>query len=76
MNFLDYCREKSIQSILVEGGTKTIEAFIREVEVQEIIHIESNEALGRGISAPTLDENDAKQFAIGHDNQWKIQLGK
>jgi diaminohydroxyphosphoribosylaminopyrimidine deaminase/5-amino-6-(5-phosphoribosylamino)uracil reductase len=76
MNFLDYCREKSIQSILVEGGTKTIEAFIREVEVQEIIHIESNEALGRGISAPVLDENDAKQFTLGVDNKWKIRLGK
>ena len=76
MNFLDYCREKSIQSILVEGGTKTIEAFIRKVAVQEIIHIESNEALGRGITAPALDEKDAKQFALGVDNQWKIQLGK
>ncbi len=75
-NFLDYCRTKSIQSILLEGGTKTIEAFMQEIAVQEIIHIESNEALGKGISAPVLDENDAKQFTLGVDNKWKIRLGK
>jgi riboflavin biosynthesis pyrimidine reductase len=71
-----YCQEKSIQSILIEGGAKTIEAFMQEIVVQEIIHIESREALDSGISAPHIDEIDAKKYSVGANNNWIIQLGK
>ncbi|MEN9958924.1 MAG: Diaminohydroxyphosphoribosylaminopyrimidine deaminase [Bacteroidota bacterium] len=76
VNFMAYCQEKSIQSILIEGGAKTIEAFMQEIVVQEIIHIESREALDSGISAPHIDEIDAKKYSVGANNNWIIQLGK
>lgn len=74
--FMTYCQENSIQSILIEGGARTIETFMQEVEIQEIIHIESNEALDSGIAAPHIDEIDAKKYSVGSNNSWRIQLGK
>jgi diaminohydroxyphosphoribosylaminopyrimidine deaminase/5-amino-6-(5-phosphoribosylamino)uracil reductase len=74
--FMDYCEEKAIQSILIEGGTKTIEAFIQEIDVQEIIQIESTEVLGSGISAPNIELTDARTYQLGSDNHWKVQLGE
>jgi len=74
--FMGYCEEKAIQSILIEGGTKTIEAFIRDVEVQEIIHIESTEVLGSGISGPQIHPEESESYKLGTNNRWSIQLGK
>lgn len=74
--FMGYCEEQAIQSILIEGGTKTMEAFMQEIEVQEIIHIESTEALGSGISGPNIHLGDAKSYQIGTDNRWNVQLGE
>jgi diaminohydroxyphosphoribosylaminopyrimidine deaminase/5-amino-6-(5-phosphoribosylamino)uracil reductase len=74
--FNEYCQEKAIQSILIEGGTKTIEAFIKQVTVQEIIHIESNDVLGSGIPTPRIDEVNAKEYKLGPDNRWIIQLSE
>jgi riboflavin biosynthesis pyrimidine reductase len=75
-NFMTYCQENAIQSILIEGGTKTIEAFMQEILVQEIIHIESDDVLGSGISAPYVEEIDARKYTLGSDNRWIIQLSK
>lgn len=74
--FMAYCQQHSIQSILVEGGSKTIETLMEKIEVQEILHIESNEALDSGIAAPHIDEIDAKKYRVGPNNNWIIQLGK
>jgi len=74
--FMSYCQEKAIQSILIEGGTKTIEAFMQEIPVQEIIHIESDDVLGSGISVPYVEEIDARKYTLGSDNRWTIQLSK
>jgi riboflavin biosynthesis pyrimidine reductase len=73
---MGYCEEKAIQSILIEGGTKTIEAFIQEIDVQEIIHIESTEVLGSGISGPNIHLSDARSYHLGTDNHWKVRLGE
>jgi diaminohydroxyphosphoribosylaminopyrimidine deaminase/5-amino-6-(5-phosphoribosylamino)uracil reductase len=74
--FMGYCEEKAIQSILIEGGTKTIEAFIQEIDVQEIIHIVSTEDLGSGISAPNIQFVDERTYQLGSNNHWKVQLGE
>jgi diaminohydroxyphosphoribosylaminopyrimidine deaminase/5-amino-6-(5-phosphoribosylamino)uracil reductase len=74
--FMGFCKEKAIQSILIEGGTKTIEAFIQEIDVQEIIHIESTEVLGSGISAPNIQFVDERTYQLGSNNHWKVQLGE
>lgn len=72
--FMVYCGNNSIQSILMEGGAFTIEAFLREIEVQEIIHIESNENLGVGIAAPTIEIKDSIILKLGQHNHWHIGL--
>jgi diaminohydroxyphosphoribosylaminopyrimidine deaminase/5-amino-6-(5-phosphoribosylamino)uracil reductase len=72
--FMGFCKEKAIQSILIEGGTKTIEAYIQEIDVQEIIHIESTEVLGSGISAPNIQFVDERTYQLGSNNHWKVQL--
>ncbi|MHA8075096.1 bifunctional diaminohydroxyphosphoribosylaminopyrimidine deaminase/5-amino-6-(5-phosphoribosylamino)uracil reductase RibD [Aquirufa sp. TARAVU-A1A] len=74
--FMGYCKEKAIQSILIEGGTKTIEAFIQEIDVQEIIHIESTEVLGSGIATPNVPFVDERTYQLGNDNHWKVRLGE
>ena len=74
--FMGYCKEKAIQSILIEGGTKTIEAFIQEIDVQEIIHIESTEVLGSGIATPNVQFGDEITYKLGNDNHWKVRLGE
>jgi diaminohydroxyphosphoribosylaminopyrimidine deaminase/5-amino-6-(5-phosphoribosylamino)uracil reductase len=72
--FMAYCQQNLIQSIFVEGGTKTIEAFLTEVEVQEIIHIENSQLLQTGIAAPQIDMPTASIYQIGPNNRWQIQL--
>jgi len=66
-----YCYAQGIQSILVEGGTKTIEAMMGKIEVQEIIQIESDIELKEGIAAPKLPKEDVQSYQIGTHNRWK-----
>jgi riboflavin biosynthesis pyrimidine reductase len=66
-----YCYAKGIQSILVEGGTKTIEALMEKMEVQELIQIESDLELNEGIAAPRLANEDFQSYPIGSNNRWK-----
>lgn len=47
-------REKGINSVLVEGGRKIHESFIRQRLFDEIRVIKGSMILGRGISAPQL----------------------
>ena len=74
--FMVYCQQNAIQSILVEGGTKTIEALMAAVEVQEIIHIESTEQLGTGVPAPHIGEMEGNTFTLGISNTWHVGLSK
>ena len=69
--FMRYCYAKGIQSILVEGGTKTIEALMEKMEVQELIQIESDLELNEGIAAPRLANEDFQSYPIGSNNRWK-----
>ena len=70
-SLMRYCYEQGIQSILIEGGSKTIESFIAHIEVQEIIQIESDLELNEGIAAPRLSEEDFQIHHIGSNNRWK-----
>jgi diaminohydroxyphosphoribosylaminopyrimidine deaminase / 5-amino-6-(5-phosphoribosylamino)uracil reductase len=52
---LDYLFEKNIHSILVEGGPKTIRAFIKAGFYDEIRQIQNNQLIiERGIEAPKI----------------------
>lgn len=74
--FMEYCQRNAIQSILVEGGSKTIESLIARFEVQELIQIESNQPLGYGIKAPQLNRLSDTAYTIGQNNHWHVQLPK
>ena len=68
---MQYCYEQGIQSILIEGGCKTIESFIAHINVQEIIQIESDIELFEGIAAPRLSKEVCQPYHIGSNNRWK-----
>lgn len=66
----NYCYSHEIQSVLVEGGTKTIEQFVAANMVNSYIRIESQVTLGAGIVGPTIDLPWENLGIIGETNTW------
>lgn len=77
-SILDYCYQNNIQSIMVEGGTRTIDQFYTAGLIHEIWKIEKQIKLGEGILAPIFkDVLFEKKFMVGQDNIWsKAKLPK
>ena len=75
---LTYCYRNNIQSIMVEGGTRTADQFYTAGLIHEIWKIETKLQLGEGILAPTFpDVVFEKKFIVGQDNIWlKAMLPK
>ena len=74
-SILTYCYQNNIQSILVEGGTRTANQFYTAGLMNEIWKIEKQIKLGEGIPAPILtDVVFEKKFMIGQDNVWSKGL--
>lgn len=72
---LTYCYQNNIQSILVEGGTRTANQFYTAGLMNEIWKIEKQIKLGEGIPAPILtDVVFENKFIIGQDNVWSKGL--
>ena len=72
---LTYCYQNNIQSILVEGGTRTANQFYTAGLINEIWKIEKQIKLGEGIPAPILTDVVFKnKFIIGQDNVWSKGL--
>jgi diaminohydroxyphosphoribosylaminopyrimidine deaminase/5-amino-6-(5-phosphoribosylamino)uracil reductase len=70
-SILDYCYQNNIQSIMVEGGTRTANQFLTAGLINEIWKIEKQIKLGEGILAPILtDLVFEKKFMVGQDNIW------
>ena len=70
-SILDYCYQNNIQSIMVEGGTRTANQFLTAGLINEIWKIEKQIKLGEGIPAPILtDVVFEKKFMVGQDNIW------
>ena len=70
-SILDYCYQNNIQSIMVEGGTRTANQFLTAGLINEIWKIEKQIKLGEGILAPILtDVVFEKKFMVGQDNIW------
>jgi diaminohydroxyphosphoribosylaminopyrimidine deaminase/5-amino-6-(5-phosphoribosylamino)uracil reductase len=72
---MDYCFKNNIQSILVEGGTKTLESFSNAGLGDEILKIKSNILLHHGIESPFKDSQWEKIEQVGSDNLW-LQIKK
>ncbi|MFL0162167.1 bifunctional diaminohydroxyphosphoribosylaminopyrimidine deaminase/5-amino-6-(5-phosphoribosylamino)uracil reductase RibD [Aquirufa salirivi] len=62
--------EKGLISILVEGGAKTLEAFLQSNFVDEIWKQEKDSTLGKGIAEPQKSINWKNGIQIGEDNIW------
>ncbi len=74
-SILTYCYQNNIQSILVEGGTRTANQFYTAGLMNEIWKIEKQIKLGEGIPAPILtDVVFENKFIIGQDNVWSKGL--
>jgi diaminohydroxyphosphoribosylaminopyrimidine deaminase/5-amino-6-(5-phosphoribosylamino)uracil reductase len=68
---LTYCYKNNIQSIMVEGGTRTANLFYAAELINEIWKIETKLKLGNGLLAPTFpDVVFEKKFIAGQDNIW------
>ncbi len=74
-SILTYCYQNNIQSILVEGGTRTANQFYTAGLINEIWKIEKQIKLCEGIPAPILtDVVFENKFIIGQDNVWSKGL--
>lgn len=72
---LTYCYKSNIQSIMVEGGTRTAKLFYAAGLINEIWKIEKQVQLGEGILAPIFSNvKFEKKFIVGNDNIWSRAL--
>ncbi len=64
-NIIHYCNENKLTSLLVEGGSKTLEHFIEADLWDEIFSIKNpNIHLTKGVSAPKLPSNASLKNTI------------
>jgi diaminohydroxyphosphoribosylaminopyrimidine deaminase/5-amino-6-(5-phosphoribosylamino)uracil reductase len=67
---MKYCQKENIQSILVEGGTKTLEGFYAAGLADTILQIQSGVSLQKGIKSPFQDLSWELMVQVGSDNRW------
>lgn len=65
---IEKCYELGIQSILVEGGSKTIQYFYEAQLIDELFRIESTLTLNKGIEAPNFIVQYTDKLQMGLDN--------
>jgi diaminohydroxyphosphoribosylaminopyrimidine deaminase/5-amino-6-(5-phosphoribosylamino)uracil reductase len=70
LGIMKYCQNQGIQSILVEGGTQTLEAFYAAGLSDEILKIQSDINLEKGIKSPFRDFSWDMIEQVGHNNRW------
>jgi len=64
--------QKNIQSILVEGGSFTLNQFLANEFFDKIIQIIDSKPLGEGIPVPAIPVEFQHMELVGKDNLWKI----
>ncbi len=67
---MTYCHKQGIQSILVEGGTHTLDSFYAAGFCDEILKIQSKVSLQKGIKSPFRDHSWEIIEQVGADNRW------
>jgi len=63
----------NIRSLVIEGGSKTIQSFLRSGLPCQIIRIHTNTIWGNGIKAPEVTLKEKEEFYLGED---KIEIGE
>ena len=64
---LNVLYEMKIQSVIIEGGTKTIKKFLDNDLWDSIRVFKGIKNLENGIQSPKIDFNNFKQFNSGND---------
>lgn len=64
---LHYLHENNLQSVMVEGGSKTLQSFLEAGLWDEARVITGTSVFGSGIAAPRLALTPRKAFMIQHD---------
>ncbi|MGB1040977.1 MAG: bifunctional diaminohydroxyphosphoribosylaminopyrimidine deaminase/5-amino-6-(5-phosphoribosylamino)uracil reductase RibD [Flavobacteriales bacterium] len=59
--------QKGIQSLIVEGGTKTLQSFINSNLWDEAFVFEGNKSFGSGVEAPKFNNTQYKELLVGED---------
>jgi riboflavin biosynthesis pyrimidine reductase len=67
---MKYCQKENIQSILVEGGAKTLEGFYSARLADTILQIRSAVSLEKGIKSPFEGLTWEKLEVVGPSNTW------
>ena len=67
---IQYCRTEGIQSILVEGGSYTLESFYAAGLANDLVKIKSDVCLEKGIKSPFGALSWQLMEQVGADNQW------
>jgi diaminohydroxyphosphoribosylaminopyrimidine deaminase/5-amino-6-(5-phosphoribosylamino)uracil reductase len=62
----EFCYNRNIQSILVEGGTKLINTFLASDQWDEAKVFRSDMCFGRGVKAPVITELPKSSSKIGN----------
>jgi diaminohydroxyphosphoribosylaminopyrimidine deaminase/5-amino-6-(5-phosphoribosylamino)uracil reductase len=70
LGIMKYCHNQGIQSILVEGGTHTMETFYAAGLSNEILKIRSDVSLLKGIKSPFKDIMWDSIEQVGNNNHW------
>ena len=72
-SILDSIYNLKIQSIIVEGGTRTLNHFLKNNKWDSIRVFKSTKNLGEGIKGPMLDLNKFTKRKIGEDFLYEIE---
>ena len=59
--------QKGIQSLIVEGGTKTLQSFINSNLWDEAFVFEGDKSFGSGVAAPKFNNTQYKELVVGED---------
>ncbi len=68
----DYCKEKNIHFLLVEGGAKTLQQLIEQKQWNEAFVIEGLALALQGVKAPTLKGKTVGNSNLGKDSLKQI----
>jgi diaminohydroxyphosphoribosylaminopyrimidine deaminase/5-amino-6-(5-phosphoribosylamino)uracil reductase len=64
---MEVLHRREIQSVIIEGGRQTLQAFIDENLWDETRIFIGNTILGDGIAAPGIDRTNAQKYPVAHD---------
>lgn len=65
--------EMKIQSVIIEGGTKTIKSFLDNDLWDSIRVFRSTQNIGSGIKSPNIEFTNFKQTMIGNDSLYTLE---